>query len=282
MNLSVLKNISEYTPEEMVKFEVALLKSPQAQTPVYHTFGPNLYIRELHVPAGTFATGREQKNAQMNVVLKGSCTFYTPEGVKQTISAPHMMVAPAGKKVGIFLEDSIWLNIYSTDKKDVLSIEQDIFTDSVALYEQEEALGELYSEVIELEREDYNEACRYLGFTPEQVQEMAEYEGDLIPFPDGTYSVMVRPSMLHGLGLFATAPIKAGDIIAKGRIDGKRTPAGRYTNHSALPNARMVMSDDGDVDLVACEDIGGSTGGLMGDEVTVNYIDAFLSTRIEE
>src|SRR3990167_5411984 len=36
------------------------LKKEQVECPVYHRFGPGIYIREVHIPAGTFAIGLHQ------------------------------------------------------------------------------------------------------------------------------------------------------------------------------------------------------------------------------
>lgn len=77
-------------------------------------------------------------------------------------------------------------------------------------------------------------------------------------------------SPIEGWGLFATADIPAGEIIAPARIGNCRTPAGRYTNHSGLPNAVMTDSDNG-LDLVALRYIYGNKGGQLGEEILINY-----------
>jgi len=277
-----LHDLALSSPDVVEKVAALSLEEPQMEAPIVHRFGPGIYIREMHMKAGAFVIGKVHKHPHMNIVLTGSCVYYTSEGERREITAPASMVTPAGRKMAIFLEDTVWLNVYSTDLKDVEAIEKEFFEDSEALTERESDLASSYEDVVAVEREDFKEACAYLGLTPEIISEASSDESDLIPFPDGSYSVMVKPSMIHGKGLFATAPIKRGDFIAHARIDRKRTPAGRYTNHSALPNAEMVMDDAGNVGLYAMEDIGGSLGGLMGDEILVNYIDAFLDTRIEE
>lgn len=57
------------------------------------------------------------------------------------------------------------------------------------------------------------------------------------------------------------------------RIGDKRTPAGRYTNHSASPNAKFVPTRDG-LNLVATRRITGMTGGRVGEEITIDYRQA--------
>jgi len=277
-----LRDLALSTDDVIEKVVSAGLACPQAEASIVHRFGPGIYIREMHTKAGAFAIGKMHKHPHMNIVLSGSCVYYTVKGERREVVAPATMVTPAGRKIAIFLEDTVWLNVYSTNLKDVDAIEKEFFEESEALSVYESELVTYYDDLIELERRDFEEACTYLGVTPEIVSQASLNESDLIPFPDGSYSIVVKPSMIHGKGLFATAPIKKGDYIAPSRIDGMRTPAGRYTNHSALPNAKMIMDVTGNVGLYAIEDIGGSLGGLMGDEILVNYIDAFLDTRIEE
>ena len=277
-----LKELSLSDEETIESVTYAMLEQPQSEAGTVHKFGPGIYMRELHAKAGTFAIGKYHKHPHMNIVLQGSCVYYTSEGERREVKAPTSMVTPAGRKIAIFTEDTVWINVYATDEKDVETIEKELFVESEALMDREAEMQSHYEAVVELEREDFLDACTYLGLTPEQVSEASQSTLDLIPFPDGSYSVAVKDSIIHGKGLFATNPIKKGDFIAPGRINGCRTPAGRYTNHSAVPNAEFIMSPNGDVALYATEDIGGNVGGLMGDEILVNYVDAFINTRVEQ
>ena len=82
---------------------------------------------------------------------------------------------------------------------------------------------------------------------------------------------MVADSKIEGKGLFATGNFEPNEVIAPARLGGKRTPAGRYTNHAKNANAMMVLRDNGDIDLVASASINGCKGGNLGEEITVNY-----------
>lgn len=91
---------------------------------------------------------------------------------------------------------------------------------------------------------------------------------DQTPMPDGFARVAVSESPIHGKGLFATRRILTGEIIAPARIAGKRTPAGRYTNHSCRSNstgARRSDSPDSDIDMYAISDI------EAGMEILIDY-----------
>jgi len=86
--------------------------------------------------------------------------------------------------------------------------------------------------------------------------------------------VKIGDSPIEGKGLFATATIEQGEVIAPAGIKGKRTIAGRFTNHSANPNAFLVLHENGDVDLVAKYYISGCKAGFDGEEITIDYRQA--------
>jgi hypothetical protein len=83
---------------------------------------------------------------------------------------------------------------------------------------------------------DYGTFLTQIGMSQPDMDKIVENEDDQIDMPEG-YFVEVKPSKIHGNGLFATKDFKAGELICPGRINGKRTPAGRYMNHSTNANA---------------------------------------------
>lgn len=248
--------------------EVEMKKLPQAECPVVHRFGPGIYIRELFMPAGTFAIGHYQRFEHINILLKGSVTMLNDDGTTTDMAAPFIYVSPPGKKVGYVHEDMVWQNIYATNETDVENLEE-LFLDKT--------ISDSPSDIKRLEfiaTHDYRNMLVELGVTDEVVRAQSENESDQVPFPYGAYKIKVATSIIDGKGLFATAPISSGEVIAPARIGGNRTPAGRYTNHSPSPNAMMVALPNGNIDLVSIRNISGSFGGSVGDEITVNYRQA--------
>jgi SET domain-containing protein len=120
---------------------------------------------------------------------------------------------------------------------------------------------------------DYLSFISGIGITKEEVRALAETTTDLTPMPLGYESIYVDNSHIEGKGLYSKEDIKKGDIICPGRIDGKRTPAGRYTNHALLHNAKMVFYGE-DIELKAIKNI------TKGDEITVDYRNV-INTRHE-
>ena len=88
--------------------------------------------------------------------------------------------------------------------------------------------------------------------------------------PYGGFKIQISESNISGRGVFASAEIEENETIGPARIDGKRTPIGRYCNHSMTPNAKMKLIK-GDLFLVSIGKILGCKGGEIGEEITTDY-----------
>jgi hypothetical protein len=245
--------------------EAVLLPSKQNPCSVIHRFGPHLYIREVHMPAGTFAIGHHQNFEHLNVFLKGRVLMFGPSGPQEMV-APMMFVGQPGRKKGLIIEDVVWQNIYATDETDIGKLEAMLLSKSESFEAYTPPPADHSAD-----RADFDAMLKDLGVTAELVRQQSENMLDQIPFPSGSYKCRTALSDLHGTGLFATAMILPGEPIAPARVSGMRTPAGRYANHSANPNAVMVVDDRGDVALVAVRIILGCMGGQNGEEITIDY-----------
>jgi len=275
---NVLPNQVEASRLNLV--EEAMLKEQQVDAPVTHKFGPGIYIREVFLPAGIYAIGHHHNHSHMNVMLTGRIKFFGGDNEWVELEAPQTFVAPEGRKVAFVFEDTIWQNIYATEETDVEKIEADILTKSMTFQEHQKYNNLQLTYDHAQDFEDYYKAISEYGLTHEQVREISLNEEDQIPFPYGNYQVQVAKSKIEGKGLFATSFFQEGDVIAPSRIGNMRTPAERYINHSKTPNAFFVRDDDGNVFAVAAKDISGYRGGVIGDEITVDYRQAMnLSKR---
>lgn len=248
-----------------------MLQAPQAECGVRHMFAPGQYIREVTIPADTYVISHKHKHPHLNVFLKGSGTMIMCNGVHKELQAPMVFVGQPGRKVGYTREEVVWLNIFQTDETDIDKLEAMFFDKSDHFVQAQQLQIEAQApDQVTLDQLDYHKVLEDLGATHEQAVAVSEDTADLIPFPSGTYKVKVGHSKRQGRGLIATANIAAAETICPARIGDKRTPAGRYTNHSANPNARMVIVKD-DIYLVGLRPIRGCAGGFDGDEITVDY-----------
>ena len=100
------------------------------------------------------------------------------------------------------------------------------------------------------------------GFSQEQVQAQSYNDSDRIDIE--LIDVELALSPINQTGLFTKRAFLAGEVVMPSRINGKRTQAGRYTNHSKNPNA--AMAHDGDaIYLRVIRDV------PAGEELTVDY-----------
>lgn len=269
--LTVSKLNQILSEKDMDQVIDTVLQFPQAPCPVRHIFGNGIYIREISIGAGVFSIGHRQKTEHLNSMVKGRVVMLKEDGTSEEVIAPCTFISQAGRKVGLIIEDMVWQNIYATDETDVDTLESMYLDKSelgIADNKRQADIEFLMNHPI---REDFKKMCDDLSVTAEIIQEQSEIDTDLIPFPHGNYKMKIADSPIHGRGVFVTSPVKDGEVIAPSRINGCRTPAGRYTNHSPTPNAIMVLRDNNDMDLVAIEYIDGCYGGNHGTEVTVDY-----------
>ena len=269
-----MSQLTTITEEKVQMLEMAFLKQPQVDCPVVHRFGPNIYIREVTIPAGALSIGHRQTTTHLNIMLAGRVTMINEDGSKTKLIAPQTFVAPPGRKIGYIHETMIWQNVYATDETDIKKLEEMFLDKSVTWQESQKNQQLLLSFDHSEDIADYYAAIAEYGFDHETVQNQVQNLDDQIDMPYGSYKMMVAPSNIDGKGVFATGNIEPNEIIAPARIANKRTPAGRFTNHAKNPNAKMILLDNGDINLVANTSIVGCKGGNLGEEITIDYRQA--------
>jgi hypothetical protein len=209
-----------------------------------HHFAPGVYAKEMIVPADVYITGMVHKTEHISIFLEGRMIVADGAGGSVEIAAPIVEIGKPGiKRAGHTVEQVRWITVHPTDETDIDTLESLLLTndpqEAQAIVDQQDYLltpivGELRKELEALEVHD------------------DEIEG-----------LEIRPSMRHGLGVFATKKILAGDIIAPALIDGKLMCWSRYTNHSSNPNAEPQWMD-GSAYIVAIRDI-------YNEEVVMDY-----------
>ncbi len=254
--------------------ESELMKQEQLSCPVVHSFGPGIYTREVRLPAGGIAIGHHQNFEHVNLFLKGKVSMVNDDGSVTVLTAPMQFVGKPGRKIGFIHEDVVWLNIYATNETDVEKLEAHYLTKSDSWKLSVESRNSIKLIQHDADVKDYQDVLKEFGFTEKIAREQSENKSDMTELPFGSYKIKVGSSSIEGQGLIATADIVAGEIIAPARIGDKRTIAGRFTNHSVNPNARMIEGILGGIFLISNREISGCHGGLDGEEITINYRDA--------
>jgi hypothetical protein len=245
--------------EKVKALQNELLKMPQANIVTTHKFLPGVYERAVTIPAWTVLTGAEHKTSYRVRLEKGTIAVNTDTGIK-VLTAPCEFESKAGmQRAGrVFDEEVVWVDVYDNpDNCTDLAVLED------RLYVVPECgLADSRNEV-QKARIDYGLFLHQLGTTDTEVLKIVHIESDLIDMPDG-WAVELKPSPIHGMGLFATQDFEAGETVCPGRINGKRTPGGRFINHSANSNILPKLVGD-DIFAVASRKIS------AGDELLVDY-----------
>ena len=258
--------------EVLLKVESELLNYPQDfPCPVYHHFGPGIYIRELFVPAGVVGMGHIQKLEHMNSFVKGHIKLLEGDGKFTEMIAPMTFTGKPGRKVVHVIEDMVWQNIYATNERDIEKLEETYLEKSAYSVEFYNNIPPELKAKTERDKQDFVAALAEFNLTEEFVSEESLRTDNLKEMPYGWFKSCVRKSLIHGRGFFSSGFFSAGETIAPLVIDGKRTPASRYTNHSKTPNATGKVADNGDIYLIALTDIAGCMSGDNGQEITIDY-----------
>lgn len=104
-----------------------LSQSPDViDVPVQHHFAPGVYMRQMDAAAGTLVVSKMHRTEHMNILLKGSLTVATEDGI-QLMTAPCVLKSmPGTKRIGYFHEDSSWITVHPTEETDLEEIEQQV------------------------------------------------------------------------------------------------------------------------------------------------------------
>ena len=245
--------------EKVARLETELLKMPQADIVTEHLFLDGQYERKITIPPWTILTGAEHKTPYRVRLERGTIAVNTDTEVK-VLTGPLEFDAPAGaQRVGrVFGEEVVWVDVYSNPDNctDILELEDRLYV------VPDIGLASSRTEA-QKSRVDFEVFKAQLGVTQAQLDRIVQVNDDLIDMPGG-YAVELRDSMVHGQGLFATAVFRPGDIVCPGRIEGRRTPGGRFINHSNNSNIEPVKVGD-DIWAIASKRID------IGDELLVDY-----------
>ncbi len=110
--------------------ENIIANQPQVECPVTHRFTPNMYIREVYVPAGTILTSEIHKKEHPHVLSLGKITMWDGEGGEITVSAPYCGITKDNARRVVYVhENCIFTTFHVTDATTVEDAEKDIFVD---------------------------------------------------------------------------------------------------------------------------------------------------------
>ena len=242
---------------------------PEVDIPTSTVVHDGMVARTIFIPAGTMMTGALGKANTVNVFI-GDITVTTDDGMVR-LSGYNVIPGTAGaKRAGVSHADTWWTTIHRSDLTDPAAIEDEYTDESADLLSRRRAAS------IKADQDDHAALAASMGITDEMMAAMVNYTQDLMPMPVEFNLLRMRPSSIHGQGMFATADIGESETICPMRLNGLRTPAGRYLNHSVAANAEaFAIGSD-----IWCR----STRPIFsGEEITVNYRQVLsVNTELKE
>lgn len=224
-------------------------------------FANGAYVREMILPANTAVVGRIHKHKTINILLEGEITVIDENGVKTDMKAPHVFIATAGNQKAAMTRTKVrWLNSWACDTTD-----------------PEVALALLTCETMHdfnrfIDSEDIKSLNSELGHTEHSMRLLINSQDVVM---NDIRGLRLGDSDIDGTGVFADEQFNDGCFIAHMRAGELRSIAGRFTNHSLIPNSRAKFID-GELSLICTKTIN------PGDEITCNYRDVLSTINKQE
>lgn len=137
-------NSTEATPaviqsrrERIMQLEEAIKSLPQSvgmdeynEGRIKHHFAGDIYGRELFIPKGSILVSKIHKSHTLNTLSQGVIAIICPVRGYTVYEAPFSFVSePFTKRVGIAIEDCVWITSHKTDKTDLKEIENEIIAE---------------------------------------------------------------------------------------------------------------------------------------------------------
>ena len=114
--LQKINNTSVPMEVRLKELEDYLKTLPQVEIPLKESFGYNLYVREILMPAGSFAIGHMHKYEHLSIMVSGELVMWTEYDGLVHLKGYNKVIAPAGiKRAGYVLQDVVWLTAHGMD-----------------------------------------------------------------------------------------------------------------------------------------------------------------------
>lgn len=114
--------------------------------PIQNHFAPGVYMRQMDAKAGTLVVSKMHRTEHMNILLKGSLTVVTENGI-ELLTAPVVLKSmPGTKRIGYFHEDSSWITVHPTNSTDLEEIEKEVIVPNEDIDDFLKSIGHEYKE----------------------------------------------------------------------------------------------------------------------------------------
>jgi hypothetical protein len=122
--------------QQISNLYVTAKECPQIQCEEKHHFGPNIYIKEVTMPAGSLIIGKHHRMEHLCNMMSGRMIVVDSDGNRSELIAPMTFMAKPGRKIAYIIETVVFQNIYSTSETDIEKLENMLVDNSKELLEE--------------------------------------------------------------------------------------------------------------------------------------------------
>jgi len=112
--------------ERVGRLQEELMKLPQYEPETKHYFHGGMYCREVWRQAGVLVVGKVHKKEHFYLIVSGTVSITTDEGV-QRVTGPHLLKCSPGTKRAVFSEtDALCMTFHVVDAQTVDEAENEL------------------------------------------------------------------------------------------------------------------------------------------------------------
>jgi uncharacterized cupin superfamily protein len=135
--------------DRVSRLQEELLKLPQYEPETKHYFHGGMYCREVWRQAGVLVVGKVHKKEHFYLIVNGTVSITTDEGV-QRITGPRLLKCTPGTKRAVYAEtEALCMTFHVVDAQTVEAAEQELVEpDAAETYAPGNRLQHKYQEVL--------------------------------------------------------------------------------------------------------------------------------------
>lgn len=139
--------------QKIDKLQVAMMRMPQVECPLVHTFTPGLYGRQIFNPKGALIITKIHKTEHQFIISQGELSVWTAEeGVVRHKAPYHGITKPGTRRIIYAHEDTILTTFHATDETTPEAVEAAIIEPHVIdekLLDGQWSLGDIFKQLTE-------------------------------------------------------------------------------------------------------------------------------------
>lgn len=104
----------------------ALPEDRQVNPESVHLFAPGIYVRVLHMPAGSVIVSKIHRTEHFALALSGTAIVRVGEHIERVVG-PRLMKTLPGTQRALYIEtDAVWLTMHPLETADTVADESDL------------------------------------------------------------------------------------------------------------------------------------------------------------